>query len=808
MSCKQTLYDLIFGKGGNSINEILSNLKKFLNESTDNWQNVARTIAKDVSQKLLDFIRPIAKWIPGQNFGDDIGGVLTDEELPAFRQLMNRVAMYFSEDGEYTRYIDFGELALYLRENPQFFKEGYINALMDTTEHLDDGVRIGEHIKLLDPAGAATRRAQWNQFINDLRDGLIDTFGAIRGKQLFDELGLKAAEEAKEINKIIFKWGKMLWDDVFKKAKAGGATDEQATALAKIAATAHLNTISGINSGAYSSSMAATTGILAWIKRHPLGAIVGSTAFGMAIWYFLDNYTFHVWLGRAAGVLDKLFGDQADEATYRLKSAAFQLKDHPCDKSVQQTYITLLTELKRLVDYCNTHDVVPEGKIAEYKELYKTVYGVSIGNPNDFERKYIQLDYEFFINEYVLTVRDAGCVDPIAPPGGWPDEPATGTITFTTTTEGYGANVFVDDMFNPVGKIDDVTGLTIKNLSFASHTVKIKKEGEYTECAGVVILTESDPNKTFDCGIECTDWVDTVVINFVPSTDIKPGTIVKFTGAATSARPITDWMWDFGDLYSPDKDRTSTLQNPEHRYEKAGVFAVTLTATNECGKSKAGDAEVWVGEEPIIEESCTLLVKEPVDSVTGKKCTRSYNAEIYVDGNTIGKKTQFSIPFGTNDKIGGYGGHCGVPHVITVVLVGYDDASTTITINAGDLEEWQPVMTKSSVQPENGFIDCKTTPTGAEIFIDGVYYGNTDKTIEIAPGGKWIVFKKDGYKDCDAPVTVVKGGTVTAECTMKAIALHDVEITIPDGATLFVDGVEIKTTQVSRLSAILRDIRR
>ena len=807
MSCKQTLYDLIFGKGGNSVNEILSNLKKFLNESTDNWQNIAKTIAKDFSQKLLDFIRPIANWIPGQNFGDDIGGVLTDKELPAFRQLMNRIAKHFAEDGEYTRYIDPQEMALYFREDPAFFKEGYVNALMDTTEHLDNGVRIGEHIKPLDEAAAADRRVKWHSFIEELRQGLIDTFGEIRGKQLFDELGLKAAEDAKEINKIIFKWGKMMWNDIFAKAKANGATDEQATALAKIAATSHLNIVGGINSGAYSSAGDATTGLLAWIKKHPLGAVVGSTAFGMAIWYFLDNYTFHIWLGRAAGVLDKLFGDQADEATYRLKSAAFQLKAHPCDKSVQQTYITLLTDLKRLVDYCNTHDVVPEDKIQQYKELYKTVYGVSIGNPNEFERKYIQLDYEFFIDEYVLTVRDAGCVDPIAPPGGWPDVQATGTITFTTTPMGYGADVFIDDMFNPVGKIDSTNGLTIKNLSFASHKVKIKKEGEYTECAGTVVLTESDPNKTFDCGIKCTDWVDTVSISFVPSTDIKPGTVVKFTGAATSVRTITDWLWDFGDPHSPDKDKTSVLQNPEHRYEKAGIFPVTLTATNECVKSKAGDAEVWVGEKPVVEESCTLLVKEPIDSKTGNKCAFSYNAEIYVDNNTIGKKTQFSIPFGTNDKIGGYGGQCGVSHDIKVVLVGYEDAEKRFTIEADELKKWQPEMVKKTVT-DTGFIECKTEPTDAEIFIDRVYYGNTAKKIEIASGSQWVIFKKEGYEDCDVPVTVVKGETVIADCTMKAIALHEVEITIPEGAKLFVDGIEIKTTQISRLSTVLRDLRR
>jgi hypothetical protein len=44
-----------------------------------------------------------------------------------------------------------------------------------------------------------------------------------------------------------------------------------------------------------------------------------------------------------------------------------------------------------------------------------------------------------------------------------------------------------------------------------------------------------------------------------------------------STNSPTSWSWDFGDT------ETSTAQNPSHTYASAGVYTVTLTATNSCG---------------------------------------------------------------------------------------------------------------------------------------------------------------------------------------------------------------------------------
>ena len=53
---------------------------------------------------------------------------------------------------------------------------------------------------------------------------------------------------------------------------------------------------------------------------------------------------------------------------------------------------------------------------------------------------------------------------------------------------------------------------------------------------------------------------------------------VAFTDLSTNSP--TGWHWLFGD------GQDSHIQNPDHSYDTAGTFAVTLTATNEFGSDE------------------------------------------------------------------------------------------------------------------------------------------------------------------------------------------------------------------------------
>ena len=83
---------------------------------------------------------------------------------------------------------------------------------------------------------------------------------------------------------------------------------------------------------------------------------------------------------------------------------------------------------------------------------------------------------------------------------------------------------------------------------------------------------------------------------------------VQFTDDASLNTP-TGWQWDFGD------GDTSTGQSPSHRYEQAGTFDPSLTASNEAGSGSAqkrGLITIRPGDLESVE------VEETVSVVAGK----------------------------------------------------------------------------------------------------------------------------------------------------------------------------------------------
>ena len=65
---------------------------------------------------------------------------------------------------------------------------------------------------------------------------------------------------------------------------------------------------------------------------------------------------------------------------------------------------------------------------------------------------------------------------------------------------------------------------------------------------------------------------------------------VKFTDKSTNSP--TGWKWNFGD------SQTSTVQNPEHTFSGAGVYNVTLIATNGDGSSGVKSMGIKVNRAP------------------------------------------------------------------------------------------------------------------------------------------------------------------------------------------------------------------
>ena len=355
---------------------------------------------------------------PWRKKADDIADVLTDAELEKLfdEGTLNKIAKNLDAEG---RYIDAGELLRYVvRKDPEFFKRGYANALMKTFEHFDDATEIAKHIKPLSPAGAASRRT----WFKGIKSEFERVLGKNRGDEVFKKLGLDAIEETSDLNKAFYTYGKGEYDKVFARAVSTGASDEQAKQLAKIALEAKIDIASGFATGTIKTGKGLTGRLYSWAMRHKiLSSLIGGGAFCL-IWYAMDNLVMNVMMGRKSGVIEKTFGDQLYIVESKLKQLGYAIRDRPCDSVVQQNYINMLTELKRLKDISDATGAIDSGKIAQAKELYATIYGISIGNPNEFMRNQVDVAWSSALNEYTANVRSASCMNPLVPPGGWPDD--------------------------------------------------------------------------------------------------------------------------------------------------------------------------------------------------------------------------------------------------------------------------------------------------------------------------------------------------------------------------------------------------
>ena len=703
MSCKSRLDDLLFGTGGNSITEITKNAKLFAAEAVSEWPKIVTRIYKERSQKIIDFIRAKAPWLPGGQHGDDIGTVLDDDEYARFQAVCDTITKRFAEDGKYTRYIDAEELSLYFRDNPLFFKEGYTQAIMDTTghvrDHAFDPTFVGDHITKFTATDATTRRTQWHAFIDDLQQGLIDEFGEVRGKKLADDLGLTAAKDAHEINAIIFKWGKSMWDNAYNGAKNFGATDEEARLFAEISA-------SGVCSGNYPGTAPVNRGVPGWIKRHPwwsraIATIGIFTSVRLLVWWWMDNFPFHIWMLRYAGVLDKTYGAQANEVTARLDKMGYVFRDFPCDTQAQQDYVDMLVELKRLKELADTVDPIPEDKINRYITLTKIVYGVDIGDPNAYERKMVNNEYSSYTNEYNLRIKEEQCdMDTaIVPPDGWA-EVTTGTLLVTATVGGF--SVYLDEAAaascTTYGKDDK--DCEILNVQIGEHIIEVRKEG-CTSCKEAITITaEANAYRCDLIATECPD-IEQVKISAAPSM-VKVGVDVEFTATITSVRPITSVEFDFGN--GVKKTPAGGATTIKYAYPDAGTFQASATAFNDCRKSAItySLAKVIVTEEeppyvPPEEESATIDVLIPKDSQTNKSIVWPVKVFIFVDGQAIGKEARYAIPFGGFGEL-----PVKDPTVVTVKAVGYQDKSKTFHLCDGFSEEWQPYMDPVGYVPPVG----------------------------------------------------------------------------------------------------------
>ena len=97
-----------------------------------------------------------------------------------------------------------------------------------------------------------------------------------------------------------------------------------------------------------------------------------------------------------------------------------------------------------------------------------------------------------------------------------------------------------------------------------------------------------------------------------------------------------------------------------------------------------------------------------------------------------------------------------------------------------------PPAPAAAVAPQNTSLVLKSTPSGAEVTVDGKYVGSTPSTVKLPAGDHLISILKPGYQSWQRTISVVPGGEVTIDATLE---VHSKSLQVDDITELLSGGV-------------------
>ncbi|MBN2733357.1 MAG: PEGA domain-containing protein [Methanomicrobiaceae archaeon] len=168
------------------------------------------------------------------------------------------------------------------------------------------------------------------------------------------------------------------------------------------------------------------------------------------------------------------------------------------------------------------------------------------------------------------------------------------------------------------------------------------------------------------------------------------------------------------------------------------------------------------------------------------------NAMVYIDGTYVGNTPQQSSGYSA-----GY-------HNVEVRKSGYQNWASSASVTAGATAN----VYASLVAVESyGTISVRSTPSGASVYLDGNYQGQTPTTVSgVVKGAHTIELNKAGYNEWVGQVTVYAGQTSTIYPTLQAIPTPGTGTiyvsSSPGGAYLYLDGTYEGVTPTYGTSAI------
>ena len=235
---------------------------------------------------------------------------------------------------------------------------------------------------------------------------------------------------------------------------------------------------------------------------------------------------------------------------------------------------------------------------------------------------------------------------------------------------------------------------------------------------------------------------------------------------------------------SPD-GATVTLDGTNSRtspvtFANVDVGTHTVVATRDGYYSVSRTVQVTAGQTAQLDLDLT-----PIGPSYGSAWIRSApsGADIYLDGLYRGS---------TPATIGSLGVGS---HTVLLRLSGYQEYSTSIQVSADRTTELMATMT--ALPPSAGSVDVISYPSGASVYLDGVYYGQTTSWDAldlpgIAPGSHTCRLSLTGYYDYVTTVAVTAGKVTNLVATLKDLPSSNPHgqvavVSAPSGAGVYID---------------------
>jgi len=111
------------------------------------------------------------------------------------------------------------------------------------------------------------------------------------------------------------------------------------------------------------------------------------------------------------------------------------------------------------------------------------------------------------------------------------------------------------------------------------------------------------------------------------------------------------------------------------------------------------------------------------------------------------------------------------PHSVTLKKSGYKDFSQTATVNNAQITYMTVTLTPLS-SPATGDLDVSSSPSGASVYLNGAYEGETRTSgplyiTGLSPGSYTTVLKKSGYQDYTTTAKIVAGTTAQVSAVLQ-----------------------------------------